>query len=280
MIGYVTLGTNDLQKCAKFYDELFAEIKSALEILNPEKVRIGGGEPTIRKDIIKVVKYFKLKGIDSIAIQTNGLMLSEKNNVVKLKNAGLSKVNLSIPGFDNKSLDSLTGFENSFTIILNAIKNIIDHKLDIEIDILISKMILPGLNNLIDKLSEYGISKFNFWYISIEGNVLQNSKKLAPSMTDAAKSIIDIIYKYDNLDIKSYYIPYCFLKDHIEKVWHPMDEKAYVITPGESFFLEKGEIDIGLKIDKCEGCKMFDRCFGIRKNYLELFGDEEISRID
>ena len=33
MIGYVTLGTNDLERAAKFYDELLAEIGAKRFIL-------------------------------------------------------------------------------------------------------------------------------------------------------------------------------------------------------------------------------------------------------
>ena len=35
MIGYVTLGTNDLPRAAKFYDALLAEIGAAVSEVSP-----------------------------------------------------------------------------------------------------------------------------------------------------------------------------------------------------------------------------------------------------
>ena len=43
MIGYITLGTNDIERAARFYDALLAELgaKRAMEI--GELHRVGGG---------------------------------------------------------------------------------------------------------------------------------------------------------------------------------------------------------------------------------------------
>ena len=41
-----------------------------------------GGEPTIRKDIIKLVKFAKAQGFRTIRIQTNGKMFADRKSVV------------------------------------------------------------------------------------------------------------------------------------------------------------------------------------------------------
>ena len=58
--------------------------------------RVGffGGEPLLRKDLFKLIKYATDKGM-ATRVTTNGLLLSEKN-VLKLKKAGLSMLNVSI----------------------------------------------------------------------------------------------------------------------------------------------------------------------------------------
>ena len=43
MIGYVTLGTNDLPKATAFYDELLSEF-SAKQVMSDERMKIWGGE--------------------------------------------------------------------------------------------------------------------------------------------------------------------------------------------------------------------------------------------
>jgi predicted lactoylglutathione lyase len=53
MIGYVTLGTNDLARAAKFYDALFAEIGGKRYMENERLVSWSAGEHTPGIGVIK-----------------------------------------------------------------------------------------------------------------------------------------------------------------------------------------------------------------------------------
>lgn len=59
------------------------------------KVRLTGGEPLVRKEIERLVWLLReIPGIEEIALSTNGVFLKE--NVQKLKAAGLQRVNVSL----------------------------------------------------------------------------------------------------------------------------------------------------------------------------------------
>lgn len=58
------------------------------------KVRITGGEPLLRGDILELVESIKGLGIKDLSITTNGLMLAEMAG--PLKKAGLDRVNISL----------------------------------------------------------------------------------------------------------------------------------------------------------------------------------------
>uniref|UniRef100_A0A7N0TXF3 GTP 3',8-cyclase n=1 Tax=Kalanchoe fedtschenkoi TaxID=63787 RepID=A0A7N0TXF3_KALFE len=59
------------------------------------KIRLTGGEPTIRKDIEDIcVRLSSLKGLKNLAMTTNGIVLSRK--LPNLKDAGLSSLNISL----------------------------------------------------------------------------------------------------------------------------------------------------------------------------------------
>jgi cyclic pyranopterin phosphate synthase len=58
------------------------------------KVRITGGEPLIRRDIVSLIASIKEIGIRDISITTNGTML--KKYAPSLKRAGLDRVNISL----------------------------------------------------------------------------------------------------------------------------------------------------------------------------------------
>lgn len=60
-----------------------------------DKIRLTGGEPTVRKDIEEACFHLsKLKGLKTLAMTTNGLTLARK--LPKLKESGLTSVNISL----------------------------------------------------------------------------------------------------------------------------------------------------------------------------------------
>ncbi|XP_060217816.1 GTP 3',8-cyclase, mitochondrial [Lycium barbarum] len=59
------------------------------------KIRLTGGEPTIRKDIEELcLQLSNLKGVKTLAMTTNGIVLGKK--LPKLKDSGLNLVNISL----------------------------------------------------------------------------------------------------------------------------------------------------------------------------------------
>ncbi|XP_068607762.1 molybdenum cofactor biosynthesis protein 1-like [Brachionichthys hirsutus] len=60
-----------------------------------EKIRLTGGEPLIRPDVLEIVSELrKLEGLKTIAVTTNGMNLARL--LPKLKDAGLDRINVSL----------------------------------------------------------------------------------------------------------------------------------------------------------------------------------------
>lgn len=60
-----------------------------------DKIRLTGGEPTIRKDIEEICLHLSnLKGLKTLAMTTNGIVLAKK--LPKLKECGLNAINISL----------------------------------------------------------------------------------------------------------------------------------------------------------------------------------------
>ena len=59
------------------------------------KVRLTGGEPLVRKDIVELVGMLAaIDGIEDLAMTTNGILLSKY--ALDLKNAGLNRINVRL----------------------------------------------------------------------------------------------------------------------------------------------------------------------------------------
>lgn len=99
-----------------------AEIKqltAAFAALGTWKIRLTGGEPTLRRDLTDIIKAIKATpGIKQIAMTTNGYRL--KNKIKGWVNAGLTHLNVSVDSVDPKLFSSLTG-HNRLTEILEGI---------------------------------------------------------------------------------------------------------------------------------------------------------------
>lgn len=73
------------------------EIVRAVKIANRfgiRKVRITGGEPLLRSDIIQLVKSVKEVGMRDLSLTTNGMLLAGMAD--ELKTAGLNRINISL----------------------------------------------------------------------------------------------------------------------------------------------------------------------------------------
>ncbi len=59
------------------------------------KVRLTGGEPLVRKDIVELVSMLSaIDGLDDLSMTTNGILLTKYAD--KLKKAGLKRINISL----------------------------------------------------------------------------------------------------------------------------------------------------------------------------------------
>ncbi|GBC94405.1 GTP 3',8-cyclase [bacterium HR16] len=76
------------------YEEIATIVKVAAE-LGVRKVRLTGGEPLVRKDIVQLVRMIaQTPGITEVSMTTNGFLLARYAH--ELKEAGLTRINISL----------------------------------------------------------------------------------------------------------------------------------------------------------------------------------------
>lgn len=91
-------------------------ISSAFAQLGTSKIRITGGEPSLRKDLVDVIDICaSTPGIQTVAITTNGYRLPQQ--IDSWVDAGLSSLNVSIDSLDPRMFNSITGHDKLDTIL-------------------------------------------------------------------------------------------------------------------------------------------------------------------
>ncbi|MGM9571356.1 MAG: GTP 3',8-cyclase MoaA [bacterium] len=89
------------------YEEMELIIQAAVNA-GIRKVRITGGEPLVRKNVVSFIEYIsKMPEIEDISMTTNGFYLADK--LPALKKAGLKRVNISLDTLNSTNFEKITG---------------------------------------------------------------------------------------------------------------------------------------------------------------------------
>jgi cyclic pyranopterin phosphate synthase len=82
----------------------------AFAALGMHKLRLTGGEPTLRKDLVDVIALAaSVPGIDKIAMTTNGVLL--RRHVRDWRTAGLTALNVSVDSLERERFAAITGHD-------------------------------------------------------------------------------------------------------------------------------------------------------------------------
>lgn len=122
------------------YDEI-ERIAKVFVKLGIEKIRISGGEPTVRKDITELVRRIGQLPLKSFAMTTNGYLLSEL--APQFKQAGLHRVNISLDTLKKGKFKELARFDG-FDHVWNAISRAFEIGFD---PVKINMVVMKGIND-------------------------------------------------------------------------------------------------------------------------------------
>lgn len=105
------------------------------------KVRLTGGEPLVRKNIVVLVKKLAATaGIEELALTTNGVFLEQMAS--ELKAAGLRRVNISVDSVERENYKRITGFD-----FLEKVKKGIYKAIEVGLTpVKINTVVLKGIN--------------------------------------------------------------------------------------------------------------------------------------
>ena len=103
-------------------DELYKICKIAKKI-GVRKIRLSGGDPLVRKDIVEIVEKISSLDFKDISLTTNGVLLEKYAQ--DLKNAGLDRVNVSLDTLNRDTYKFVTNtdyLEKAKAGILKAVE--------------------------------------------------------------------------------------------------------------------------------------------------------------
>lgn len=120
--------------------EEMQRIVGILARLGITKVRLTGGEPFVRNDLMQLIRHIvEIPGIRDVHLTTNGILTAP--HIPELKQLGISSVNLSLDSLDKKRFFEITRrdeFDNTWETLQLLLKH--------EIPLKINAVVMEGKN--------------------------------------------------------------------------------------------------------------------------------------
>ena len=250
-------------------DELYTICKVAKN-LGVKKIRLSGGEPLLKKDIVESVEKIASLGFKDISMTTNGILLEKYAQ--DLKDAGLDRVNVSLDTLNRETFEFITKKDYLEDAKKGIIKAVEVGLYPVKINMVIMKDINQ---NEIDDM---------FKFCKEHGIVLQLIELIESESCDDDKFSEDYHYNLDNIESE--------LADIADEV----HERKFM-QGRKKYYIDGGEIEVVKPVDNAKFCAKCSRlritpdgkikpCLLRNDNLVELIShvrngesEEELERI-
>ncbi|MFC6322340.1 GTP 3',8-cyclase MoaA [Companilactobacillus baiquanensis] len=181
-------------------DEIVKLIENFSE-MGVSKVRITGGEPLLRTDVVDIIRRIKdVDGIEDVSITTNGLFLAKKAKA--LKEAGLDRLNISLDTFKPDRYNEITRGGSIDQVLegIEAASELNFRKIKLNV------VLIKGQNDdeVLDFLEYTRNHNVNVRFIEFMpiGNPIKMWKKEYVGLDNVFKICEENDFKYDPIELK------------------------------------------------------------------------------
>lgn len=254
-----------------------------------DTIHFTGGEPTRSKDLTDFITEAKRLGYSRIEMSSNACSLADKAVAEDLVARGLNGVTTSLHGHNAKLHDAITRTPGSFDSTVAGIENLCSGgKVDVSVGTVLMRLNCNSLGKIGEMILSFGITKWSFLDLKPIGRAGLKGRyeSLVAKRSDLAREIgnsLNTISKFDY--IGAFDCNWCLFPKDLTNV----------------FFFETANIEDNCKTDvtmtsrdsrstidrihddeskehlpMCEGCLFSDRCKGVWKLYLDIYGDSDI----
>ncbi|OGS20713.1 MAG: hypothetical protein A2252_02025 [Elusimicrobia bacterium RIFOXYA2_FULL_39_19] len=223
-----------------------------------EAIDLTGGEPTIRKDIIELIKYCKEIGYKTICVITNGLTMAHKDFTDKMVDAGLNDVLFSLHGHDAKTHDSMTCVKGTYDKLLKAMENTRGTGVNMRSNTVVNGVSYKNLHVTTKILYDYGFQTMNFILFNPIVEAMDSQEDMSIRYSDAAPYVMKVIddYKDKVKKMTVRYMPFCLMPGYEQyitntpQIQYDPDEWDYILRTRfrNGWFMCTGALWLGFLI--------------------------------
>lgn len=261
-------------------EELLA--RDVLEILREARARnvpglwIGGGEPTLRSDLLSIIATARRMGFRRVLLQTNAVRLAYAQFAAAVIRAGVTDISLNVKSHRAEVHDRLSGVPGSHALLMTGLSNVQDAGVALAADVLLTRSSLADLPQTVAHFATHGVTRFTLWLLSAADSSDPAVRSEVPELTDIESPFADAAAVADaaGVELVSLHTPPCTMPASERHRYLPARAlRLLVVDPsGRSFRLEDSPFEGGSYSDVCGRCTSRPTCGGVRSDYLELHG--------
>ncbi|MEI8257384.1 MAG: radical SAM protein, partial [Deltaproteobacteria bacterium] len=127
---------------------------------------LGGGEPTLRRDLFAIVAAARARGFTTVKLQTNGMMLAYPAFAARCADAGITEVSFGIRGATAETHDRLARTPGCFDLMCAGIAQARAAGMRCEGDVLVYASNHVELPRVVDTFAPLGLGLLRVWVLS------------------------------------------------------------------------------------------------------------------
>ena len=244
-------------------------------------VMFTGGEPLLHPEILKMIKLAKKK-VPEVCMETNGVLLAEMAG--KLKKAGVDSVYVSIHSCDSEIEKKITG-KDVLQEKLRGMEKAYEAGLRVMPSTVISSLNYKHLPEMVDRMLKKfpWIHHWVFNFIDAVGKAAKNTWTVPRySEVDLWLFLALSKLKRRGITFRVERVPLCYMAEFAEY----STEARRIIHREVDFVHRRGRSSKSYtsryweweyeKPEVCQLCWWRDICPGIEKDYVKIYGSEEL----
>lgn len=235
-----------------------------------------GGEPTLRPDLLELVRRARASGFTDVLITTNGRRLCYPGYARELAESGVTEVRLSLHGDTAALHDGQTGVPGSFAQLLAGARNLAAAGFSgLSTNTTVTRANYRRLAAIVRLAARLGARRSNLIYVGARGE--RDLAAHAPRVRAAAPFIKRALAEGEGVRALNLPLP-CWFRDVASQVDdHQARERGYVRAGRGPYAAAEAEKRIRrVKPAACRGCAARRLCPGADSEYLGHFGDAEL----
>lgn len=243
-----------------------------------DAVGLSGGEPTIRKDFLDLVRHARKLGYSRVAVTTNGRRFQNETFARQAVEAGLDGIGWSIHGPEAALHDRLVGRDGAFDQARRGLANVaraareLDRRVDQNLFTLVNRLNAERIPEIGRLALRAGIRLVVMQPVIYSKGNLASAAELALPLDDLVAAIRNAARRAarEGWFVKLFNLPACFVTDvasGIEHQSYPVEIFRYQESraAGES----RPAPGIGfVRLDRCAECLLGGHCPGLHQSLL------------